>query len=203
MGMKRAWYLRLDESQTPTAAILVGDRSRVRLLQDLMSDVRVLNEDRGLLTVVGNYKGTQIIVVAFGMGAPIAAVVAHELVDLGVALADGDGPGGVAAVKAVEGFLQHLLDLGPALDGHRVDPWPPEPGFDAVAIEIGLPGREIVQGLRATLVLHIAPVNARAKREQRGGQMRRTAIAAGPVVQRARLRLCQRNQFTDRIRRHR
>ena len=84
MGMKRAWYLRLDESQTPTAAILVGDRSRVRLLQDLMSDVRVLNEDRGLLTVVGNYKGTQIIVVAFGMGAPIAAVVAHELVDLGV-----------------------------------------------------------------------------------------------------------------------
>lgn len=82
--MKRAWYLRLDEPQVPNSAILVGDRSRVALLREQMSDTETLNEDRGLLTVVGTFKGERVIVVAFGMGAPIAAVVAHELIDLGV-----------------------------------------------------------------------------------------------------------------------
>lgn len=82
--MKRAWYLQLSEEQTPKSAILVGDRARVRMLQSHMNDSQVLNEDRGLLTVVGNYQGTDVVAVAFGMGAPIAAVVAHELINLGV-----------------------------------------------------------------------------------------------------------------------
>lgn len=82
--MKRAWYLHLNNTQVPESAILVGDRSRVRLIQGMMTKTEVLNEDRGLLTVVGDYRGTRVVVVAFGMGAPIAAVVAHELIDLGV-----------------------------------------------------------------------------------------------------------------------
>lgn len=81
---KRAWYLRLNTAQVPESAILVGDRSRVWVLQKMMTDTEVLNEDRGLLTVVGSYRGERVVVVAFGMGAPIAAVVAHELIDLGV-----------------------------------------------------------------------------------------------------------------------
>lgn len=82
--MKTAWYLRLSDDAVSDRAIVVGDRSRVRVLSDLMTDVKVLNEDRGLLTVTGYFNGQRIVVVAFGMGAPIAAVVCHELIDLGV-----------------------------------------------------------------------------------------------------------------------
>src|SRR5699024_7094530 len=44
----------------------------------------ILNEDRGLTTATGTWRGTPITVSAFGMGAPIAGVVLHELVSLGV-----------------------------------------------------------------------------------------------------------------------
>lgn len=82
--MKTAWYLRLSQDDVSECAIVVGDRSRVCILQELMTDVKVLNEDRGLLTVTGYFNSVRIVVVAFGMGAPIAAVVCHELIDLGV-----------------------------------------------------------------------------------------------------------------------
>jgi len=82
--MTTAWYLRLSEDDVSECAIVVGDRSRVRVIHELMTDVKVLNEDRGLLTVTGNFDGIRIVVVAFGMGAPIAAVVCHELINLGV-----------------------------------------------------------------------------------------------------------------------
>ena len=82
--MKTAWYLKLSEDDVSECAIVVGDRSRVRILKELMTEVKVLNEDRGLLTVTGYFNNVRIVVVAFGMGAPIAAVVCHELIDLGV-----------------------------------------------------------------------------------------------------------------------
>ena len=81
--MKTAWYLRLSEAEVSRSAILVGDRSRVNLIAGFMQEVKVLNEDRGLLTVTGVFNGEKIVVVSFGMGAPIAAVVAHELINLG------------------------------------------------------------------------------------------------------------------------
>jgi uridine phosphorylase len=76
-----AWYLRLDES--PPAAVLVGDRGRVLLAADLLDDARLVNEQRGLTTVIGRWRGSELVVSAFGMGAPIAAVVMHELAALG------------------------------------------------------------------------------------------------------------------------
>ena len=79
-----AWYLRVDEA--PDRAILVGDRGRVLKAADMLDDADLLNEDRGLTTVVGAWHGVEIIVSAFGMGAPIAAVVMHELADLGTSL---------------------------------------------------------------------------------------------------------------------
>jgi uridine phosphorylase len=84
--MKRpsAWYLRIDDSQAGASAVLVGDRSRVWTIANGLDDYEVLNEDRGLLTVTGSLQGQQITVVAFGMGAPIAAIVVHELANLGV-----------------------------------------------------------------------------------------------------------------------
>jgi uridine phosphorylase len=76
-----AWYLRLDAS--PRAAVLVGDRGRVLLAAGLLDDATLVNEDRGLTTVVGRWHGAELVVSAFGMGAPIAAVVMHELAALG------------------------------------------------------------------------------------------------------------------------
>jgi uridine phosphorylase len=76
-----AWYLRIDAS--PAAAVLVGDRGRVLLAADLLDDAILVNEDRGLTTVIGRSNGAEVIVSACGMGAPIAAVVMHELAALG------------------------------------------------------------------------------------------------------------------------
>lgn len=84
MNRPSAWYLRIDDSQAGTSAVLVGDRSRVWTIANGLDEYDVLNEDRGLLTVTGSLRGQRITVVAFGMGAPIAAIVVHELANLGV-----------------------------------------------------------------------------------------------------------------------
>jgi uridine phosphorylase len=76
-----AWYLKLDWA--PAAAVLVGDRGRVLVAADLLDDTALVNEDRGLTTVMGRWRGSDVIVAAFGMGAPVAAVVMHELAALG------------------------------------------------------------------------------------------------------------------------
>ncbi len=79
-----AWYLRCSSEDVGESAVLVGDRGRVHLAAEIMDDAVLLNEDRGLTTATGWYAGQRITVSAFGMGAPIAAVVMHELSQLGV-----------------------------------------------------------------------------------------------------------------------
>jgi uridine phosphorylase len=81
---QRAWYLNCDAGDVGDRAILVGDRARVARVAERLDDVRWLNEDRGLTTVTGARDGHRITVTAFGMGAPIATVVLHELHQLGV-----------------------------------------------------------------------------------------------------------------------
>lgn len=81
---QRAWYLGCTPEQVGESAVLVGDRGRVLLAADILDDAEVLNEDRGLTAATGWYEGNRITVSAFGMGAPIAAVVLHELAGLGV-----------------------------------------------------------------------------------------------------------------------
>lgn len=81
---KTAWYLGCNADQVGEAAVLVGDRGRTLLAAEILEDAEVLNEDRGLTTATGSWRGTRITVSAFGMGAPIAAVVLHELAELGV-----------------------------------------------------------------------------------------------------------------------
>jgi uridine phosphorylase len=81
---QRAWYLNCTAEDVGDRAILVGDRSRVGRIAELLDDVQWLNEDRGLTTATGARNGSRVTVSAFGMGAPIAAVVLHELHDIGV-----------------------------------------------------------------------------------------------------------------------
>lgn len=84
MPSDTAWYLKTRRADVGELAVLVGDRGRVLLAADLLEDAVVLNEDRGLTTATGVHRGRRITVSAFGMGAPIAVVVLHELADLGV-----------------------------------------------------------------------------------------------------------------------
>ncbi|GAB3876033.1 nucleoside phosphorylase [Kibdelosporangium lantanae] len=80
----RAWFLRCAADEVADRAVLVGDRGRVEKAATLLTDAVVLNEDRGLTAVTGRYHDRAVTVAAFGMGAPIAAVVLHELARIGV-----------------------------------------------------------------------------------------------------------------------
>jgi uridine phosphorylase len=81
---KRAWYLNCGPADVGDCAILVGDPGRVEVVARRLDDVRWLNADRGLTTATGERDGRRVTVSAFGMGAPIAAVVLDELRQLGV-----------------------------------------------------------------------------------------------------------------------
>ena len=81
---ERTWYLNCGAEDVGDRAILVGDRGRVARIAARLDDVSWLNEDRGLTTATGRLGDLRITVSAFGMGAPIAAVVLHELHDAGV-----------------------------------------------------------------------------------------------------------------------
>lgn len=84
MMTRNAWYLRCSSDEVGEDAIIVGDRGRVLLATELLEDAVVLNEDRGLTTATGVYRGRRITLSAFGMGAPIASVVVDELAHIGV-----------------------------------------------------------------------------------------------------------------------
>jgi uridine phosphorylase len=80
----RAWYIGAHRDEVGDAAILVGDPARVERIAEHMQDVQMLPEKRGLKTITGTRDGQRITVSAFGMGAPIATIVLHELHALGI-----------------------------------------------------------------------------------------------------------------------
>jgi uridine phosphorylase len=83
---RRAWYIGCNEDEIGEAAILVGDRARIDRIAEHLEAPRILEENRGLRTVTGMRGGHRVTASAFGMGGPIAAIVLHELFDLGVRL---------------------------------------------------------------------------------------------------------------------
>ncbi|MCO6187542.1 nucleoside phosphorylase [Rhizobium sp. L1K21] len=82
--LNRAWYIGAKQEDVGEAAILIGDPARIGRIAEHMSDVTFLPEQRGLKTVTGTRDGKRITASAFGMGAPIATIVMHELHALGV-----------------------------------------------------------------------------------------------------------------------
>ncbi len=80
---KTAWYIGCKTEDVAERVILLGDPGRVARLGLLLSDVEQYPQQRGLHCLSGNYRDTRITACAFGMGAPIAAIVMHELFDLG------------------------------------------------------------------------------------------------------------------------
>jgi len=81
---ERAWYIGASRRDVGDAALLVGDPARIARLARHLQDPVFLPENRGLLTVTGVRSGRRITATAFGMGAPIATIVLHELYALGV-----------------------------------------------------------------------------------------------------------------------
>jgi uridine phosphorylase len=81
--VKRAWYLGATADQIAERCILVGDPARVDLFAARLETPRQISQERGLRTVTGVVGEVPITVGAFGMGAPVAAVVLEELVGLG------------------------------------------------------------------------------------------------------------------------
>jgi uridine phosphorylase len=81
---RRAWYIGCSEEDVGESAILVGDRARIDRLAEHLERPTFLEENRGLRTVTGIRAGQRVTASAFGMGGPVAAIVLHELFDLGV-----------------------------------------------------------------------------------------------------------------------
>lgn len=80
----KAWYIGATRDEVGKAAILIGDPARVDRIALKLNDVHRVPENRGLKTITGAYEGKRITVSAFGMGAPIATIVLHELFAVGV-----------------------------------------------------------------------------------------------------------------------
>src|SRR5260370_17954013 len=81
---RSAWYIGCRQEDVGEAAILVGDRARIDRIAEHLETPRFVEENRGLRTVTGLHAGRRVTVSAFGMGGPIAAIVLHQLFDLGV-----------------------------------------------------------------------------------------------------------------------
>ncbi len=81
---RSAWYIGCRQEDVGEAAILVGDRARIGRIAEHLERPIFLEENRGLRTVTGLRSGRRVTASAFGMGGPIAAIVLHELFDLGV-----------------------------------------------------------------------------------------------------------------------
>ena len=81
---KTAWYIGCREDEVGEAALLVGDRARIDRIAEHLEKPYFPLENRGLRTVTGYRAGRRVTATAFGMGGPIAAIVLHELFDLGV-----------------------------------------------------------------------------------------------------------------------
>jgi uridine phosphorylase len=82
-----AWYLGCRPDEVAERAVLVGDPGRIDLFIEQLDDVHMLGDNRGLRAITGMTGDLPVTVCAFGMGAPIAAVVLEELAQLGVTTA--------------------------------------------------------------------------------------------------------------------
>ena len=80
---KVAWYLGCRREDIGDRVILVGDPARISRLSENLDNVSHLPINRGLNMATGTFRDTPITLAAYGMGAPIAAIVLHELADLG------------------------------------------------------------------------------------------------------------------------
>jgi DeoD family purine-nucleoside phosphorylase len=77
-------HLRAEPGDYAPAVLLPGDPLRARrVAEEFLDDARQVNGERGLLGYTGTHEGIPVSVQATGMGAPSAAIVIEELIQLG------------------------------------------------------------------------------------------------------------------------
>ncbi len=78
-------HLRAEAGDYANACLLPGDPLRARwIAETFLDDPRQVNGERGLLGFTGSFRGRAVSVQTTGMGTPSAAIVAEELIELGV-----------------------------------------------------------------------------------------------------------------------
>src|SRR5919106_1340798 len=78
-------HLRAAEGDYARACLLPGDPLRAKYIAETyLTDVRLVNEERGLLGYTGLWEGAPVSVQGTGMGCPGATIVFEELIQLGV-----------------------------------------------------------------------------------------------------------------------
>lgn len=125
----RAWYIGAGRDDVGDAAILIGDPARIARIANHLEDPVLLPENRGLRTVTGVRAGRRITATAFGMGAPIATIVLHELYALGIRTFLRIGTAMAIPPAALGDFV--LADGALRADGTSNSYAPP--GFPAIA----------------------------------------------------------------------
>jgi uridine phosphorylase len=129
--VKRAWYLGVTPGEVAARCILVGDPGRVDRFAERLQGVRLINQERGLRTVTGAFDGVPVTVSAFGMGAPIAAVVLEELAGVGARVVLRAGT--AMAVGDDMGLLGSLVLAHAAVRGEATSATYAPIGYPAVA----------------------------------------------------------------------
>ncbi|MGC8556954.1 MAG: purine-nucleoside phosphorylase [Fervidicoccus sp.] len=77
-------HLKIGKNDLAKKVVTVGDPNRASLLANSLLDYpKLINENRGLLSYTGTYKGERISIVTHGIGMPSALIVFEELVSLG------------------------------------------------------------------------------------------------------------------------
>lgn len=129
--MKRAWYLGVTAEEIAPRCILVGDPGRVDRFAERLDGARLVSQERGLRTVTGDYAGTPVTVSAFGMGAPITAVVLEEIAGIGARVALRAGT--AMAVSDDAALVGSLVLATAALRGEATSSTYAPLGYPAVA----------------------------------------------------------------------
>lgn len=119
-------HLRAEPGEVAPVVLMPGDPGRAELVASRLDDSRCYTRNRGLLGFTGSWNGTPVSVQTTGMGAPSAAIVAEELVQLGARVLVRIGTaGGVAAVRPgdlvvataavpLDGTTRTYMDQGPS-----------------------------------------------------------------------------------------
>ncbi len=76
-------HIRAIPGDIAERVVIVGDPERAKHLSELLSNAKLVNENRGLITYIGKYNGVDITIATHGIGAPSAAIVIEELISMG------------------------------------------------------------------------------------------------------------------------
>ena len=77
-------HIQLDESMTAKYAILPGDPARIDRIASFLDNVRELKFNREYRSIIGEYKGVEIVATSTGMGGSSTSIAVEELHNLGV-----------------------------------------------------------------------------------------------------------------------